>query len=320
MNAAPVASVGRARRTLRDVAVAAIALAIGLGGALVYHSLHDRGGGSAASPVSRSAHRVMTGRSPVAGVFPDAPPDASATASSVVGDAPAPAAPTPRAAVERFLDLERTGDFSGSFGYLSAGDRASTPTRAQWTEAHGQLPPVVAYRIDDVSERADHAEIAAHVDLRAGLDPIAGLTPAHARATWVAVPEDGGWRVAYAPSTLEPIYPPESGAVTAARAWVSDRQACRPGKQWNGPLLGVGAVSRAESLCHAQGTPRLGAVGGLPDTPGDESFLSAFGPDVGSWARVASVKAPVAMNVVTAPVGESWLVIGVLEASAGPTL
>jgi hypothetical protein len=32
---------------------------------------------------------------------------------------------------------------------------------------------------------------------------------------------------------------------------------------------------------------------------------------------VVTLRSPVAMDVVTAPVGESWLVIGVLEASPG---
>jgi hypothetical protein len=219
--------------------------------------------------------------------------------------------------VTRFLDLEVRSDFKGSFGSLSASDRAATPTRAEWLGSHASLAPVIGYRIDGISEHADRAEVVTRVDLRSSLDLVDGLVPAHALATWVVVPEDGGWRVAYARSSLSPIYPPDAAAPSVVRGWARDRQVCRRPTEWDGGLLGVGALGTAGALCHAKGAVQVGHVTDLTDSAGEESLLSAFGPDVGRWARVVPVTAPVAMNVVVAPVGESWLVIGVLEASPG---
>lgn len=41
-------------------------------------------------------------------------------------------------------------------------------------------------------------------------------------------------------------------------------------------------------------------------------FLAAFGPEATSWARVVAVTDPVPLRAVVAPIGQEWLVIGVL--------
>jgi hypothetical protein len=50
----------------------------------------------------------------------------------------------------------------------------------------------------------------------------------------------------------------------------------------------------------------------LPETSQDQPFLAAFGSAVHDWARVVTVDAPARLHVVVAPLGERWLVIGVL--------
>jgi hypothetical protein len=42
-------------------------------------------------------------------------------------------------------------------------------------------------------------------------------------------------------------------------------------------------------------------------------FVTAFGPETGSWARVVPVTAPVSLRAVVAPIGDEWVVVGVLS-------
>jgi hypothetical protein len=56
----------------------------------------------------------------------------------------------------------------------------------------------------------------------------------------------------------------------------------------------------------------------LPETAQDQPFLAAFGSAVHDWARVVRLDAPVRMDVVVAPVGERWLVVGVLPQTHSP--
>jgi hypothetical protein len=76
----------------------------------------------------------------------------------------------------------------------------------------------------------------------------------------------------------------------------------------------IGASARAAALCGADGAIRTGRARALPDTAQDQPFLAAFGGDVHQWARVVRLESPVRQDVVVAPVGEQWLVVGVLQA------
>ena len=61
----------------------------------------------------------------------------------------------------------------------------------------------------------------------------------------------------------------------------------------------------------------VGAPTDLLDDAGVSAVTAAFGPDVYAWARVVPVTAPERLELVLAPVGERWLVIGIREASPG---
>lgn len=224
-------------------------------------------------------------------------------------------ASTPFAAVEQFLTAEAAGDFATSYGLLSAADRRALGSPAEWTTAHGHLPRITAYTLGAVDAGPARAEVAAGVELEAELDEIVGLVPAKADATWVAGAEDGGWRVAFAESTLVPRYPPEEDARAAVADWVAARRECRHGDEYAGGLLGSPDLARG--LCRTKGEIELGAVAPLDPGSGAQPFLAAFGPEVFSWARVVPVAAPGPLEVVLAPVGERWLVLGVVEPSPG---
>jgi hypothetical protein len=144
------------------------------------------------------------------------------------------------------------------------------------------------------------------------LSPTEGLVPARARATYVAVAEDGGWRVAFGQSSLAAEYPSTASAPAAVRSWVRARVDCRHAPEFVGGLLG--AAARADELCGAHGAIHVERAVRLPETDQDQPFLAAFGSEVHEWSRVVPVDAPVRLRVVVAPLDERWLVVGVLPA------
>lgn len=227
---------------------------------------------------------------------------------------PAPASATADAALDAFLSAEARRDYATSYGLLSAADRDEIGSRKEWAAAHGELPTVTTFVLGAVRVvDGASAEVEADVTFESTLDETRGLVPARAHATWVAVAEDGGWRVAHSQSRLTPQHPDEQGAVSAAETWVTARRSCdRPAEYEDGL---VGAASPVEDLCDARGPVRVGAVARLEPDAGVEPFLAAFGPEVLSWARVVPTTSPVPMAVVLAPVADSWLVIGTLESS-----
>jgi hypothetical protein len=300
-------------RQLRNLLAVVLALGAGLSIAYTYHLVTDRGPeASAALPRRGSLSRALATIGPATDGSPSTTPPSIAVATT---DPPQPPASTARDAVARFLELESRQDFASSYGVLSAPDRAAAGSRAQWAANHDELPAITAFHIDRVADHGDRADVVTRVDLHAGLSEVTGLVPAHASANYVAVMEDGGWRVSFADSALTPDYPPDSLAVDAVRAWASRRQRCKHAIEYDGGLLGL--PTRASALCHARGPVRVAGPRALPDTRADEPFLAAFGPSVHDWARVVPLTAPVRMDVVVAPVGEHWLVIGVQKASSG---
>src|SRR5205823_11378443 len=164
------------------------------------------------------------------------------------------------------------------YGLLSAADRDEQTSRAAWTANHADIPRITGYRIDGVETRDARADVDARVRLRADLSPTDGLVPGRADATYVAVAEDGGWRVAFGASSLEPEYPSDTNAPAAVREWIRHRMQCRRTSEFVGGLLG--AAARADELCGARGVVRVGRVHRLPETSQDQPFLAAFGTAV----------------------------------------
>jgi hypothetical protein len=293
-------------------ALVVVALALGLGLAFGFHATVDDDSGTsqpAGENVRGSLAHALANRE--GAISPNT------TGSNVAGgeptvEPPSAAPPTPDAAVGTFLALEVAQDFDGSYGVLSAPDRLDATSGVAWSAQHAGLPSITGYEITAVQQHDDRADVSARVQLRPELTANAGLVPDRATAIFSTVAEDGGWRVAYSDSTLVPQYAPAARAPSAVKSWVRARQACRTAAEYDGGL--VGAPARADALCRARGSVRLGGVRTLPETAQDQPFLAAFGSAVHDWARVVHVDAPVRMDVVVAPVGERWLVVGVLPA------
>ena len=297
-----------------NAAFVVVALALGLGLAFgLYATVDDESGASspAGENVRGSLAHTLANRE--GAISPDTTDSAVAAGEPTI-EQPSAAPGTPDEAVDTFLALEVAQDFDGSYGVLSESDRSDATSGAAWAVQHAELPAIIGYEITAVQQHDDRADVSARLQLRPELTAAAGLVPDRAMATFSAIAEDGGWRVAYADTTLVPQYAPIARAPTAVHGWVHARQACRTATEYDGGL--VGAPARAEALCGARGPVRLGNVHTLPETAQDQPFLAAFGAAVHDWARVVRIDAPVRLDVVVAPVGERWLVVGVLPASS----
>jgi hypothetical protein len=295
------------KRLLRDFAVAVSCAAVGFFAVAAPRIVDtDDGGGDS----GRANPRIA-----LSDVADNRDPTARAASASAEIEPPDAAAPTPVEAVGSFLAAETRGDYATSYGHLSASDRAAVGTRAEWEAAHAQFPTVTGATLGAASGDGPRVEVESEVTFDPGLDETRGLVPARADATWIAVAEDGGWRVAHSERRLTPMYPDANGAVIAAETWVRARVACRADAEYDGGL--VGAESAVAALCNARGPVEVGAVTNLEPGVGVEPFLAAFGPQALSWARVVPVARPVPLAVVLAPVADRWVVVGALESLPG---
>lgn len=284
--------------------IAIIVLGLGVGAAAGKLSVLDgREGGASPYDEERSVASLE---------LPGATTDRDDTPTAATTTPAAPAAATPSEAVDRFLRAELAGDFAASFGLLAADDRAAFANPAVWERQHGVLPTLVDYAI--TGTRDEHVD--ADLMFVPALDPTLGLVAGRARATFTVAAEGGGWRVVYAATEIAQQFADDSGIVPAAERWLDARRACTtPGNEWSGGLLGDGAPAIADALCDAAAA-RVGVSGPPADRPELEPFLATFGPDAAVWARAVDVRAGGhRFELVLAPVGEQWLVVGAITAS-----
>jgi hypothetical protein len=283
-----------AARSGVDIAVAVAALAVGIG--VFQLAKDDSGGQRAPTPNDPDAFEVAGG-------------DAGSSPSPTEVPARGGGAPSGREAVETWLQAEIAGDLETSFSLLSDADRAVYASVAGYEANHADLPVITGFRVDEATDGDGRAEVRTVTDFEPTLDEVVGLVPAQAEATWVAVYEGSAWYVALAESTLMRVPLPEEDANDAVQDWVSARVACDLGADFEGGLVGSSAL--AQELCGADDDIELGDVGPLDPLDG-AAFVSAFGEDASEWARVIPVNEPVEMQAVVAPVGDTWVVIGVL--------
>lgn len=228
----------------------------------------------------------------------------------------------PAHALTAFLDAHRRGDVQRSYALLVADDHEQFPSLARWQAARHAMAEVTSFGAFEQEGRSDMS-VTFHVDLalRARLDEIAGVVPARATGTFVVRRVgEGDWRIAFSESSLTPHYPNDSGAREAVIAWADARRRCERGAEWEGGLLGVAAEEHAESLCATGDPVSVGQPVPLDRVSGAEPVLGAFGPEASIWARVVPLSGPIDLDVITAPLGEEWVVVGVVQASNGGSI
>jgi hypothetical protein len=272
--------------------------------ALVVGAAFATGVGATAAMAARGDEPAARAETPPATV----PASAEAPLRSV-------SATSPEDAVRGFLTAEQAGDYEASYDFLSDTDRAGFGTAEGWVASHADyVPPVEGFEI----EAADAQTVVTLVRYTPSLDAVVGLVPAQARVTW-AVTEGQAFGIDLELTTAEALHPSDEGAPAAVLAWAEQRQACapRPDGQWSGDLLGAPAL--AEALCAAAGTPAVGVPALLGPAEG-APFSATFGDEVAAWARVVPVDGPVPLRAVVAPLGDDWVVVGVLAIGPGAGL
>jgi hypothetical protein len=214
---------------------------------------------------------------------------------------------TPRAAVERFVTGLMNGDANETYALLDDNERTAT-SLGSWNEAMAGLP---TYR-DFTVVRDDPVDLDATFTPR--VDEDAGVVPGKAIVHFATTSEGGGWRVSLARTTIEPRYPTDDkAAATVALNWAKANQSCDSAAvkslQYQGSLLGQPSV--INDLCHWSGTPVVNGTSGLNTTRSASAVRNAFGPTADEWAKVTHIDGPQQLDVVTAPLGDAWVVVAV---------
>jgi hypothetical protein len=296
----PPARPGRLRtlRTLRIVGVGVLGLAVGIGATLAVHGLR-RGG----DPVA-SVQRLDLPAAPAAPTLVD---DAGAAAMPV-------AAGTARAAVERFLQATARGDFHGAYRLLDEPSRRRYPSAARWTRAQADRAEVTGVLVGAARPAGRRAtDVSVELTHPAAIDPFAGLVPARTVEVWRARAEGGGWRVAADPVSVRADLPSDRRAPDAVTAWVQRLLGCdlqgaaalQAGTDLYGP------ADLAEAPCRQRGRWTVAAPRRFDAAVEPEPYVAAFGPEVGSWARLVPVQGPgIRFHVVVGPLGDAWRVLG----------
>ena len=225
-----------------------------------------------------------------------------------------PAAPTGADAVRRFLDGEMSGDLATSFTQLDLASRQQIGRVDDWEASSGEHPTYLSYTI--TSETADQVVVEAQIQPR--VDALHGVVPGSATVRFGIAAEDGGARISLDGTKIDPHYPERALAGAVATEWVVEAQKCPTGGtasagglEYDGSLLGT--IGLAESLCQTTGSPRAAKTQGLDGLADPSPVLSAFGGDASGYTAVVTVDGVVgrpSFQVVLAPLGTAWIVIG----------
>jgi hypothetical protein len=243
--------------------------------------------------------------SPLASVAPAAPSPAPFMTPTTPASAPAA---SPADAVTAYLNAEVARDYAASFGLLAGADRQQVVSPAAWRATKSRAPRLTGFTVATPTTSGDaRSTVITDVTLEPAVDPILGVVPAKARITWTPVAEDGGWRVSLQGSTFEPQYPSDAGAAPAALSWVQSRQACAPEAAADRLVY---EPDLPGALCGVSGTFQAGAAMPITSFANPAPVFDSYGPDAAAWARVVHVTGPTTIDVVTAPLGDDWVVIG----------
>ena len=218
-----------------------------------------------------------------------------------------------RAAVQRFLQAGADGDFAVAYDLLDQAGRKRYPSLARFTRAQADRAEVTAVRVGRERRAGDPAGRRHRHPVPPGRHrPVRRAGPARTVEVWRASRQDGRWRVAADPVSVRADLPGDDRAPEAVTAWVErllgcDRQgrpASRPGPSCTGRPTWPGS-------CQERGRWTVAAPEGFDAAVEPEAYVAAFGPEVGSWARLVPVQGPRSrFSVVVGPLGDAWRVLG----------
>lgn len=284
------------KRRWRDLGLAGVGVGVGVAIAVVPGRFDDGDDGMVSVPL-RDGESVAANLETVA----PARSDAVAGAESAV------------AAVENFLAAEVANDLDASFALLSDQDRGDVPDAGAWVAAHADLlAPMTGYEVLGTEAGEGGVGVITAVEFEPSLDEVRGLVPGPATVSWLAVEDQGGWRVSLEGSSVEWRYPPEAGVVPAAVEWLDSGAACAPRSALPPGVTFLGTRrDLLDDLCSVGAGPGTGLQ--LEDSTVDDAVVAAFGPQARTWARVVTVDGEVPAALVLAPLGGRWEVIDVVR-------
>jgi len=287
------------RRLLSLVGIGVVGLAVGVGATVAVDGL--RGHGDREASVRRL--QLPGGR---AAAEPAGPAAVRAAGPVRAG--------TARAAVQRFLQAGADGDFATAYGLLDRAGQRRYPSLARWTRAQADRDQVTGVQIGAERRAGDRtARVTVELTRPATIDPFAGLVPARTVEVWRASSQDGSWRVAADPVSVKAHLPSDDRAPEAVTAWVQRLLGCdlqgAASLQAGADLYGPADL--AEAPCKERGRWTVADPEGFDAAVEPEAYVAAFGPEVGSWARLVPVQGPrTRFHVVVGPVGDAWRVLG----------
>lgn len=291
------------RTIIRQAGVVACGLALGVGGIAYF----DRDKTPAYQPGTPSVTAFS-----FATTVPEGPPREPEPVPALDAEPG-----TALAALAAFLQPLTDGTPAGAYPLLDDASRRRYPSLAAWINAQADRATPHTFTVGTSRPSPDRPG-AFEVDLSAthtpSLDPIRGLVPARSTSTWLVRLENDAWRVSADPLAFRPVLPGDAAATAAVQGWVSLLAACdAPGAtalQVTPHLYGPAGLARTP--CETPGTWTAGEPTGLDRTPDPRAFLAAFGPEVGTWARLVPVRGPAGgFLAAVAPMGDGWQVMGV---------
>jgi hypothetical protein len=288
------------RRLLRLAGAGVVGIAVGVGATLALHGLGD-------TDRAASVRRLDL----PAAAAPAAPAGTPAGRAAAVAPVRAGSA---RAAVGRYLRAGVAGDLEVAYGLLDRAGQRRYPSLARFTRAQADRAAVTAVRVGAERRVGDgRAEVTVTLAHPPAIDPFAGLVPTRTVEVWRASRQDGRWRVAADPVSVRAQLPGDDRAPEAVTAWVQRLLACdrqgAAGLQAGAELYGPADL--AELPCRERGRWTVAAPEGFDAAVEPEAYVAAFGPEVGSWARLVPVQGPgTRFSVVVGPLGDAWRVLG----------
>lgn len=305
MKATSAARIRRARKPVLVMAVSALGLTLGVGGALLLW--RDDGG---AKPVPSAARVQLPESVPQPGPRP------------ISGDpVPAPAVEpsSAREALTHFFQAQVDRRADAAYALITADSRRRFPSLSTWeTGAVDRLVPtafeMTAERPSEV-DRGQAVDIEVNARHQPALDTFSGLVPGRARETWRVWREADRWRVDPEPVKAVPVLPLDQAAEDVVRAWVAQMEACDAdgARALQVSSLLYGPIQLGQAPCKERGAWEVGFTTRFDASPDNGTYVAAFGPGIGSWGRLVPVKGPRShFFAAVGPLGDEWRVIGVL--------
>jgi hypothetical protein len=292
-----------AGRIVRQAGVIAAGLALGVGGIALF--------GGNDKPSYRPGTPSVTAFS-----FPTSVPGAPPATPQIAPPLDVEPA-TPTAAVVAFLQPQADGRPEAAYALLDEASRRRFPTLASWIRGQADRATPVTFDVGASRlspDRPGATEVDVSATHRPSLDAIRGLVPARSSSVWLVRREGDAWRVSSDPLTFRPILPAEADATRAVQGWLTAMAACdAPGaaQLQVAPNL-YGPAALVKEPCEKHGTWTAGPPVGLDRTPDPRALLAAYGPEVGTWARLVPVSGPDSRFLAAvAPMGDGWQVMGV---------